>query len=170
MSCDLVVISKDMSLRAAARHLSGNRISGAPIVDADGRCIGVVSASDFMRWADKRGPQAPAYRSASDCYCAAWQVFDEVEGSLPEERVSAYMTADPVTVPLHTPIRALAQRMLDAHIHRIIIVNEERRPIGIVSSTDILAAVAGAADAGPNRPGEDYGAPHSQAPAKIAGS
>ena len=32
--------------------------------------------------------------------------------------------------------------MLDAHIHHLIVVDERRRPVGIVTSTDILAAVA----------------------------
>jgi predicted transcriptional regulator len=35
--------------------------------------------------------------------------------------------------------------MMDAHIHRVIVVDSENRPIGVVSSTDILAAVARAA-------------------------
>ena len=39
-------------------------------------------------------------------------------------------------------IMDLARSMLDAHIHRIIVVDNNCRPIGIVSSTDILAAVA----------------------------
>ena len=39
-------------------------------------------------------------------------------------------------------IRELAHRMLDAHIHRIVIVDEHGHPVGIVSSTDVLAAVA----------------------------
>jgi CBS-domain-containing membrane protein len=32
--------------------------------------------------------------------------------------------------------------MIDAHIHRIIVVDKKQRPIGIVSSTDLLAAMA----------------------------
>jgi CBS-domain-containing membrane protein len=35
--------------------------------------------------------------------------------------------------------------MVDAHIHRLIVAGAHRRPIGIVSSTDLLAAVACAA-------------------------
>jgi CBS domain-containing protein len=31
--------------------------------------------------------------------------------------------------------------MLDAHIHRVVVVDKERRPLGVVSSTDVLAAV-----------------------------
>ena len=32
--------------------------------------------------------------------------------------------------------------MIDAHIHRVIVVDEDRIPVGVVSSTDILAALA----------------------------
>ena len=32
--------------------------------------------------------------------------------------------------------------MIDAHVHRVIIAEEDGRPVGIVSTTDILAAVA----------------------------
>jgi CBS-domain-containing membrane protein len=52
------------------------------------------------------------------------------------------MTADPVTATPETPVGALARRMLDAHVHRLIIVDTAGRPVGIVSSTDVLAAVA----------------------------
>jgi CBS domain-containing protein len=41
-----------------------------------------------------------------------------------------------------TRIGELAQRMLDAHIHRAIVVDRNQKPVGIVSTTDILAAVA----------------------------
>jgi len=52
------------------------------------------------------------------------------------------MTRDPVTAPRETRIQQLARTMLDAHIHRVVIVDEGERPVGIVSSTDVLAAVA----------------------------
>jgi predicted transcriptional regulator len=32
--------------------------------------------------------------------------------------------------------------MLDAHIHRLIVVDEAGAPVGVISSTDILSAVA----------------------------
>ena len=52
------------------------------------------------------------------------------------------MTADPVTALPTTQVRELARMMIDAHIHRIIIVDEEKRPVGVVSTTDVLAALA----------------------------
>jgi len=52
------------------------------------------------------------------------------------------MTANVVTVGSQMLLAELARTMIDAHIHRVIVVDEERRPIGVVSSTDVLAALA----------------------------
>lgn len=74
------------------------------------------------------------------CVFSDWQIV-KVE-SLPSEEVRQYMTADPVTVLPSSRIAALAQMMVDAHVHRLIVVDDMQRPIGVVSSTDVLAAVA----------------------------
>jgi CBS-domain-containing membrane protein len=52
------------------------------------------------------------------------------------------MSTHLVTATPDTGIGELAQAMLSAHIHRIIILAEQGQPIGIVSSSDVLAAVA----------------------------
>ena len=74
------------------------------------------------------------------CVWADWQVV-QLE-KLPADEVGSFMTPDPVTATADVPIRVLARRMIDAHIHRVIVVNEQHRPVGIVSSTDLLAALA----------------------------
>ena len=48
MSPTVVTIPQDMSLRGAARLLAQADVSGAPVVDAAGRCVGVLSARDFV--------------------------------------------------------------------------------------------------------------------------
>lgn len=139
MSRDVVSLPKEMSLRAAAHLLAQNQISGAPVVDSEGRCIGVVSATDFMHWAEK-GQDASHPEAAGCDWHSAWQILD-VE-NLPADQVGVFMTRDPVMVASETSIIALAQLMLDAHIHRVVVADDHRRPIGIVSSTDLLAAIA----------------------------
>lgn len=141
MSRETVVLSGEMSLRHAAHLLSQAQVTGAPVVDAEGRCIGVLSATDFLHWA-KRGTDGPKKQPVDVQAFSAWQVIDPE--SLPPDRVSDYMTSNPVLVSPLTPIGVLAQMMLDAHIHRLIVVDAEQKPIGIVSTMDVLAAVAGA--------------------------
>jgi CBS-domain-containing membrane protein len=140
MSREMVVIPQHSSLRHAAHLLTQARVSGAPVVDEMGRCVGVISTTDFMRWVDHEQPAEMHRPRSQACVCSDWEVVSpEI---LPVDEVRTYMTMDPVKVGPGTPIEELARMMLDAHIHRLIVADEEARPIGIVTTTDILAAVA----------------------------
>jgi CBS-domain-containing membrane protein len=119
MTRDVLAIPSGTSMKSAALQLAQAWVSGAPVVDSDGRCVGVLSTSDFFR--------------------GAVQENLEID---PTDKVGEHATADPVTADAATPIRQLARMMLDADIHRVIVVDKENRPIGIVSSTDVLAAMA----------------------------
>lgn len=188
MSREVITIPEDMSLRVAAHLLFRHQIGGAPVVDAEGRCIGVLSATDFVHWAEDGAqgaedallPSCPYQtkghllngdevvlctlaegscclqemrpttcgRHSAVCRQSTGVLTDwqQVTDKLPVSAVRRYMTADVVTVGPETLLPELARTMLDAHIHRVIVVDEQRRPIGIVSSTDILAALAYAED------------------------
>jgi CBS domain-containing protein len=140
MSRDLRVIPQDMSLQAAARILSDGQISGAPVVDGEGRCVGVLSATDFVHWARNGGKGVSTHFSEAPCVCSDWQVVDlEV---LPKDEVRWHMTPGPVAVKPSASITEVARVMLEAHIHRVVVVDWMHRPVGIVTSTDVLAAVA----------------------------
>lgn len=138
MSQALVLVPQEMSMKGAAHLLKQAQVGGAPVVDDNGHCIGVLSATDFIDVADKGG-SGKGCEPAEDG-CRAWTIV-EAEGEM-EQRVQHFMTKNPVMVPPSTNIGELARMMLDAHIHRIIVVDEAGHPRGIVSSTDILAAVA----------------------------
>jgi CBS-domain-containing membrane protein len=138
MSRDLLVIPRHLSLRVAAQLLSQAHVGGAPVIDARGRCVGVLSATDFMHRA--KDEPGPIFSRPGACVCADWQVVDL--DLVPPDAVAAYMTRDPVTAPTTAGVRELARMMLDAHIHRVVIVDANDHPVGIVSSTDVLAAVA----------------------------
>jgi len=138
MSRDVIAIPEHVSLRAAAHMLAKAHVTGAPVIDGHGVCVGVISATDFVRWADEE--DHPLRQHDCQCVSSDWQVVEIEE--LPADEVSRYMTADPVIVDAHTPITELARMMLDAQIHRLVVVDAMGKPVGIVSSTDILAAVA----------------------------
>src|SRR5262249_48650611 len=135
MSRELVLIPDDISLQDAARRLVRHQVSGAPVVDCCGKLVGVISSSDFLR----RRSEVDLHSSASmsPCVYAEWQVVDVEQ--LPDETVRRRMTPDPVTADEQTFVAELARLMVDAHIHRVIIVDEDHAPKGIVTSTDILA-------------------------------
>jgi CBS-domain-containing membrane protein len=152
MSRDVVTMPRNMSLCSAAHLLNHARISGAPVVDEHGRCVGILTASDLMKWVEKgdRASKRPVPSSA--CICTDWQVTEV--SALPADEVARHMTVDLVTVPPSTHVAELARIMIDAHIHRVLITDGKGRPAGIVTSTDILAAVAHEAREGEDSPDE----------------
>lgn len=137
MSRDLLLVPQEMSLAGAARILSRAGVSGAPVVDTEGRCVGVLSTTDFLRCVE-RGGGIPA-RPSNECMCSAWQIPNEIDAP-PTCLVRDAMTRDPVTIAPGTRLPDLVRMMLDAHIHRVVVVDALGRPAGIVSTTDVLAA------------------------------
>jgi CBS-domain-containing membrane protein len=139
MSRELWLIPDDMSAQEAARLLVQHRISGAPVVDCRRVLVGVVSCADFVREMTKADSSHLECGSA-DCVYSDWQVVDI--DSLTTDAVRNCMTADPVAADENTPIADLAQMMVDAQVHRVVIVDSDYSPIGIVTTTDILGAVS----------------------------
>ena len=148
MNSEVTLIPRDMGMQAAARRLGQMHISGAPVVDEQGRCVGVLSSNDFVACCAANRTHCAKHRAEAncgpctfpDCVGSEWQMVNVTENV--EGMVRDLMTPDPVTVPPETPTARLAQMMVDAHVHRLIVVDNQHRPLGIVSATDIVAAVA----------------------------
>jgi len=144
MSNSLVLVHEETSLQGAAHLLTQTHVTGAPVVNGEGRCVGVLSATDFVHWIDKNRNTGGGHSRPESSVSFAWQIIDP--DSLPEDAVHHYMTRDVVFVQAGVLIGELARMMIDAHIHRVVVIDPQQKPIGIVSSTDVLAAVSRAAE------------------------
>src|SRR5690348_10017931 len=111
MSRDVMMIPERMALQAAAHLLSQSQISGAPVIDRNGVCVGVISTTDFVHWVEGQ-PQAKEMSEPKDV-CSDWQIVEA--DSLPTDSVGRYMTSDPVTAGKNASLAALAGKMIDAH-------------------------------------------------------
>jgi CBS domain-containing protein len=108
-------------------------------VDEEGRCVGVLSSSDFVTWAGKDG------KGNSIHFIAPWGETIDIDES-PNDEVRCYMSARPITVAPSASLGELAHKMVAAHVHRVLVVVTDDRPEGIVTSTDILSAIAHASE------------------------
>jgi CBS-domain-containing membrane protein len=182
MARDLRTVPEEMSLRDAAHVLRRAGVGGAPVVDAAGRCVGVISGFDLLRWAEGDAPadrtragRACPYlvkghaasgcdgwlcvlseggcpfqatqpttggRHVSLCLRAAAGDWPTMEDRLPPDSVCRYMTTDVVTAGRRKKLPELARRMVEAGVHRLVILDEAGRPVGVVSGTCLLAALA----------------------------
>lgn len=139
MSPEPVCVSPATHIKELGRLLEANDISGAPVVDPQGRVIGIVSRTDLLR-ACTVGTSTvpPAY-----LYETLGEQGEEDAELLPEASVCVqdFMTEDPVTVGLDTPVSRIARLMHERRYHRVIVVDEEAFPLGIITSLDVLGAI-----------------------------
>jgi CIC family chloride channel protein len=116
-------VSPDAAVNEAVVTLADSHISALPVVDGVGRMVGVISSTDILT----------SEAEAADA-TAREALF---EGTV----VRDLMTPHPLTVSPDADVRAAAQQMLYADIHRLFVVDGER-VVGVVSTTDIMQAVA----------------------------
>jgi len=54
------------------------------------------------------------------------------------------MTSSVISVPEHATVKDAAKKLLESDIHRLLVVNDENKPLGILSTTDIIREMRGA--------------------------
>ena len=137
MTKNVVTIDENAPVREAARLLVEHRISGLPVVDADGHLIGLVTEADLI-----------ARQQASPTHHPWWhRFFSDPERLAEEYRRSAgstvgdVMTRAVICVDPRMPIEAIATLLERRGIKRVPVV-EQGRLAGIVSRADLVRALA----------------------------
>jgi CBS domain-containing protein len=136
MTSTVVTVTPDTPVREVARLLDEHRISGLPVVDADGGLVGVVSEADFLAEASRS--IAPERRSAIA------RLFSRGDDAPDPDRHPSSTAGDLMTSPVisvspdELVVRAAAT-MTGQRINRLPVV-EEGRLVGIVTRADLVRA------------------------------
>lgn len=116
MSHGFLVCREGTTIAAAARTMKERRSRSLVVVAADGTAVGIVTGRDLL----------PA-----------------LSGAVEESTVDSLMHS-PFTIAPDATLREAADRMLDHEVHRLLVVAEgETMPLGLISTTDIVAEMAG---------------------------
>ena len=134
----IVTVSESDSMTSAAKRLFDHDVTGAPVVDAVGKCVGILSASDFVGRDADQHPTAVLVRTNPD---EPYQVE-----SLNDNLVKSHMSPLVQTIGASATVIDAARIMCHEHIHRLVVADAAQKPVGIVSTLDILAAMVAAVE------------------------
>lgn len=145
MQRSVVSLEPEVSLLDAHRLFVEEAIHGAPVVDEEGRVIGVVTAMDLLRAVSEEHESAgfvsaPVLREGLEFGPPAWNVPEDFQDRLAARTVREVMTEGAVVVEETTPAREVAALLHDQRIHRVWVV-KEGYPSGVVSAFDLLPLV-----------------------------
>jgi len=157
MTHPVLTIRDDRTLGELAAFLSENGITGAPVVDAKGALVGVVTVTDLAELQPGEEHPAPVDRLRSIFFQEGWAGRmnpDDLRGLSIRDAgllVRDIMTPAVYAIPGSTPIERVAKTMIAGRIHRLL-VTEKGRVAGIVTTLDLLRLLAGKPRARPRSP------------------
>ena len=113
---DVLVVNESTPLKEVAKLFSERKITGAPVVNAQGEVVGVISETDIIRKSTSIGAWSPS---------TAGQI----------------MTKPPVAVSPETTLQRVCELMFNRRIHRVVVADGAQIR-GIITTMDILRSIA----------------------------
>mgnify|MGYP000904071224 CR=1 FL=1 len=122
MSRDVIRIGPGDSVDEAWRRLIEHRLQALPVTDSQGRLRGLVSRQDFFVGQTSPDPRRLPRLSAA-------------------RRVESIMSTEVVTARPQQPLPELAKLFADGGRHHLPVLDEQRRVIGMMTPSDLLAVL-----------------------------
>jgi CBS domain-containing protein len=116
MTANPISIVETASLKEAAAMLDTRKITGLPVVDANGLLVGVLSQTDLVRV------------RANQHLASNW----------PGLAVGLVMTKPALTIAASASLEEAARAMEERRVHRLVVTDDAATPIGIISTSDLV--------------------------------
>lgn len=123
MSQNVVTATEDISMIKAGRIMREKKIRRLPVVDKEGRLVGIVSERDLKA-------ASPSSATTLDMY--------EMTYLLSEMKLKSIMTKSPRSIRPGDTVERAALIMRDNKIGSLPVVDGEGKVVGIITDTDIF--------------------------------
>src|SRR6516165_8408252 len=145
MTTNIVAARPDMPVRDVAKLLLDHGISAAPVIDAAGNLLGIVSEGDLISRNAERTEKSRAWwlEMLADGFELAPRFVDYVRAHGP--RAADVMTRDIITTTPETPAETIA-RLIERHRIKRVLVVRDGKFVGIVSRADLVRMIAASAE------------------------
>lgn len=133
MTQKVISVERDTPLIEVVHMLANLGVSGVPVVEKEGKVVGIISEKDFlfrMGTKDTRSFMGVVAHCLETKGCVAI--------SMRHEKAEDIMTSPPVTVVEDTPVSEIANIFTEKNINRVPVIDQKGRLTGIVARSDIV--------------------------------
>jgi len=137
-----VTVKRETSLTEAIKIIAEKRVSGLPVVDKDGKLVGVISETDLM-WKET-GVEPPPYVMFLDSviYLENPARYEKEVHKALGQTVGEVMTSKAISITPDQSIKDAARLMHEKHVRRLPVVDEAGVLVGIITRGDIVRSMA----------------------------
>jgi CBS domain-containing protein len=143
MTRQVAVLRPDMDVPEAARLLEEQGIGGAPVVDADGHFIGMLEDEDLI--ATEANLHVPTVINLLGVdFSLPWDNlrFKEDFRKAVSTTVGQLMKEEFPSVAADDTVGDVATLMLDEDVNRVVVLDADKKVIGVVTRSDLVRALA----------------------------
>jgi CBS domain-containing protein len=142
MKSDLLTVSPETHVTAAAKMLLEKHINGLPVVDEEGRLVGILCQSDLV--AQQMKMPVPSLFNLLDALIPIGSLasLEKAVKKIAAIKVAEAMTPDPVTVNPETSLEEVATLMVSKSFHSLPVL-EQGNLVGIIGKEDVLRTLIG---------------------------
>jgi CBS domain-containing protein len=134
MTQPVITAHPDYTLADVAHLFISRRISGVPIVDEQERLIGIVTEADFLRVLG-----VPSHHPTHNLWHTLEALFSHnLDLKEPDTCISDLMITDVITASPDQSVHDAMEEMKKHRINRIIVCDDKRQVIGILTRTDLV--------------------------------
>jgi CBS domain-containing protein len=144
MTSKVETVSPDTTIAEFCRLSAVAGFTGAPVLDDEGKLVGIVSRTDVVRAMVLSGTDdsSPDYDDIVDLLSSRFVDLDEPRHPGGLTYVEEIMVRDVVTTTPDATVAEAAKLMCENRVHRLPVVSEGRL-IGLLSSLDLMRHLAG---------------------------
>ena len=133
MTEEVIFVERDTPLDDVVNMMAALGISGVPVVDKEGKVVGVISERDFLF---RMGTEDTSSFMGVVAHCLKSK--ECVAISMRQERAEDIMTSPAITVSEDTSVSEIANIFIEKNINRVPVTDQEGALVGIVARTDIV--------------------------------
>jgi len=139
LSKEVVTVAANDTLRTALDLMTESRLTALPVIDNQGRCAGILSASDIVEITRNINEEMHDVGRGDEA-SYEWLRDNLAEHDMGRRSVEEFMTDNVATVTAEHTLPEAASEMLRHQVHRLPVVDKRGKLLGIISTMDVLAA------------------------------
>ena len=140
MTHNVITVTRDASLIKAIQLMDLNGLSALPVVDQDSCVCGILSTSDLISMMYELQSDISVLPHVSNL--VRQTLIDALAEDNESVNVTGAMTCDVETIDGHANLAEAARLLVKNQCHHLPVVDPDGKPIGIISTTDIVRTIA----------------------------